>query len=246
MKKTSKTLFLLDFDGTLSPIVDDLHKAVLPPRTKQWLKKMQKQKDIKVAIVTGRSLSDIRKRVGMKGIIYAANHGMEIEVGGRLVLNKGKKFFKAIAEIEKKIIQAVASVSGVIVEMKGSSLSVHYRKVKSVARQRWVIARTRRALRGQLQKNGLQLTRGKMVLEVRPRQYWHKGKAVLWIWRHYAVGHLPIYIGDDVTDEDAFSALRSRGITILVGKPRKTAAQYRMRLFSTRTLRAILSPHFTI
>lgn len=232
MKKNSKILLLLDFDGTLAPIVDNPHKAALPPRTKSWLKTLLNRKNIKVGIVTGRALADVQKRVGLKGVIYAANHGMEIHAGGRLLLNKGKKFCRSIAKLEKELFRTLKNVPGVIIEMKGASLSVHYRKVRSASKQRWVIAQTQQVLRGRLRKNGLHLATGKMVLEVRPRGHWNKGKASLWILRHLAAGYLPVYFGDDMTDEDAFSALRTRGVTILTGKPRKTAAKYRLRSFS--------------
>lgn len=236
MNKDQKILLLLDFDGTLSPIVDDPHKAMLPPKTKRWLRTISKQKNFMVGIVTGRSLSDIQKRVGLKELIYAANHGLEIHARGRLLLNKGRKFCRPIAALERKLLQNLALVPGVIVEMKGASLSVHYRKVKSKFLQQQVMEQARRVLRGQLRKNSLQLTSGKMVLEVRPRQHWNKGKAALWILHNLAAGHLPVYVGDDVTDEDAFSVLRPLGITILVGKNRKTVAQYRMRAFSPNAM----------
>lgn len=240
MTTNSKILLLLDFDGTLSPIVANPHKAALPARTKHWLKSLLKQRHIKTAIVTGRALPDIQKRVGLKGLIYAANHGLEIWADGQLLLSKGKKFLHPIMAIEARVRQELSKVPGIIIEMKGTSLSIHYRMVKSAALQKYVITQTKRALRGQLRKNGLQLTAGKKVLEVRPRQFWNKGKAALWIWRHLAPKALPIYVGDDTTDEDAFSALRPYGVTILIGRPRKTAAQYRMVKFSSRTLNRYL------
>ena len=77
-----------------------------------------------------------------------------------------------------------------------------------------------------LEKYGLQLTRGKMLMEVRPALHWNKGKAVLWIWRRLAPKYVPFYIGDDVTDEDAFSALRPYGITVRIGRKTASHAQY--------------------
>lgn len=229
MKNSHKVLLLLDFDGTLSPIVDDPQKAILPHQTRRWLQSLLKKRNIKVGIVTGRSLLDIRKRVALKGLIYAANHGMEIFAGGRMRLSKGKKFLRPIRDIEERLLKALSDIPGVSVEMKGASLSIHYRKVKAVALQKQVISKVKRVTRGLLRKNGLQLTSGKMVVEVRPQRYWNKGCAALWIWRHLAAGYFPVYIGDDVTDEDAFLALRPHGVTIVIGNPRKTAAHYRMK-----------------
>lgn len=236
MTINSKILLLLDFDGTLSPIVSNPNKATLPARTKQWLKSLLKEKHIKTAIVTGRALPDIQRRVGLKGLIYAANHGLEICNDGQTLLSKGKKFLRPIAAIEARVRRELSTVPGIIIEMKGTSLSIHYRMVKSTALQKHVITQTKRLLRGQLRKNGLQLTAGKKVLEVRPQLFWNKGKAALWIWRHLAPNALPIYVGDDTTDEDAFSALRPYGITILIGRPRKTAARYRMLTFTPQAL----------
>lgn len=236
MIKEQNILLLLDFDGTLAPIVADPHQAALPRHTKLWLKRLLKQKCIKIGIVTGRALPDIQKRVGLKGLIYAANHGMEIASDGRVVLNKGSSFSSPIMAIGRKLQQELAGIPGVIIEKKGTSLSIHYRKVKSTLLQKQVIALVRRVTRGQLRKNRLQITSGKKVVEVRPHRFWNKGKAALWILHNLAKGYRPIYIGDDVTDEDAFHALRSRGITIKIGKTQNTAAQYRMPSFSPQTL----------
>jgi trehalose-phosphatase len=81
-------------------------------------------------------------------------------------------------------------------------------------------------------KNEIKIHAGKKVLELRPPGEWDKGKAALWLLRKHEILHgkgnvLPVYIGDDSTDEDAFEALKNKGITVLVGSPRKfSTAQY--------------------
>ena len=72
---------------------------------------------------------------------------------------------------------------------------------------------------------------GKKVLEIRPPLAWDKGKAALWLLRKQELAYgrgnvVPVYIGDDSTDEDAFEALKGRGVTVFVGPPRLSAAQY--------------------
>ena len=104
-------------------------------------------------------------------------------------------------------------------------MAAHYRMV-APSKRAAVRARARAMMRSYAERHGWDLLSGKMVLEVRPRDSWDKGDAVRWIWRRYAPTALPIYFGDDTTDEDAFRALRRRGVTVRVGQKRGSAAEY--------------------
>jgi len=220
-------LLLVDFDGTLSPIVPDPKDAVLPVRAKSVLKRLARDKRYTVGIVTGRGLKDILKKVSLKGIIYAANHGFEIHRNGRFLLRLGEKFRKPLEKIAD-VVSEVENIPGAIIERKGLSVAIHYRRVPAGLRRK-VKALVKRACRGNLRSNGLKMLNGKMMLEVRPADFWNKGKAVLWIWKKLAPHFLPVYIGDDTTDEDAFRALKGKGLTIRIGKRATSRAEYYVR-----------------
>ena len=224
----------LDFDGTLAAIRRRPSDAGLSKAARKILKEIAKEKRISAAIISGRALSDIIRRTGVKGLIYAGNHGLEIK--GKGVKNTVPGAFKAkkaVAAIERKAAKAFARVKGVIVEDKGLSLSVHYRTADPSKLP--LIERTIREFAWPFVRKGIvRLTRGKKVWEVRPAVDWNKGKAVLYLLKMFGKrsggGCFPIYMGDDRTDEDAFRALRGKGLTVLVGRPEeKTSAGYYLR-----------------
>ena len=219
-----KKIIFIDFDGTLSPIVDDPSKAVICSEAAAWLKKAAKDKDLMIAVVTGRSLKDIRRMVRVPGILYAANHGAEISSGRMVLLKKGGALRKPLRLLAKKIEKELAGIAGAYVEYKGISVAVHLRRVDGRLRRN-VRHAVKRTAAPALTRYGLRLTRGKLVIEVRPG-CWDKGDAVLWIWKKLAPGHLPFYIGDDLTDEDAFRALRPYGITIRIRDRKSSDAEY--------------------
>lgn len=215
----------LDFDGTLSPIVDNPVNAAIPDDISLWLKRLLQNKKIKIGIITGRSMEDVRKRVGLKGVIYAANHGMEVYYNGRFILKKGRAYKRPLSLIAERLMKELSVIPDIYVENKGLSVAVHFRRVRKDYHRK-IKDMVRATIGPWLKKYGLQITRGKMLMEVRPSLHWNKGKAVLWIWRRIAPGYVPFYIGDDVTDEDAFSALRPYGVTIRIGKKAASRAQY--------------------
>ena len=223
-ERMRKIFLFLDFDGTLSPIVENPEEAFIPDKVKGWLRRLSKDKNYKIAIVTGRSLKDIRKRVGLRNIVYASNHGMEVYYRGRLLLRKGVIYKRPIRSLEKILIRELSEIPNVYLENKGLSIAVHLRRVKKQHRKK--AARiVRIVVEPWFKRYKFLLTGGKMLLEVRPL-LWDKGKAVLWMWKRFAPKRLPIYVGDDVTDEDAFLALRPYGMTVRIGKKKKSYAEY--------------------
>ena len=170
----------------------------------------------KELIVSGRSLEDVREKVGVRGIIYVGNHGLEVEnPAARLkkILSSVRK--KEIKSITRNLRKSLKEIPGILFEEKGPSLSVHYRNVsqESSARIPQIIEEELREWRDRW-KMGC----GKMVFEIRPKVDVHKGEAVIDILKTYpSPGLLPIYLGDDQTDEDAFRALKGRGISVFVG-----------------------------
>jgi trehalose-phosphatase len=220
-------LIALDFDGTLAPIVPHPDQAELLPEARAVLNALAERDDTEIALISGRSLTDLVERIGIDDVYYAGNHGLEIHgpdladtVSGALELQP------RVQEIWHALQDAVGAVEGIYLENKQLSLSVHYRRVDDERLQEQIESGVRRVF--EEHRDGLRLTTGKRVLEVRPDIDWHKGKALLFIIEDIegarAARMLPMFIGDDKTDEDGFAALASEGAGVLVGTPNATTA----------------------
>jgi trehalose-phosphatase len=226
----ARTLVLfLDYDGTLTPIVARPDLALCPANVKSLLKELRDCPKVMVAIISGRSLDDIRAKVGVSGITYVGNHGLEIENPAgihRKRLSRARE--KELHRIRGNLEEYLRPVSGILLEDKGSILTVHYRNTPPEESHR-----VPKLVDQVLERWGehWQTFPGKMILEVRPRGDFNKGKTVQnFLRRVPSSGVLPIYLGDDRSDEDAFRALQGKGISIFVG-PGSThvAADYFLR-----------------
>lgn len=213
----------LDYDGTLTPIVERPEDAVLAADTRSVLRALAQRHP--VSIVSGRDLADVRARVAVDGLHYAGSHGFDIAGprGNRVheaALQAAPQLAAAAVEIERN----TAQLAGVQVERKRFAVAVHFRRARA-ADAPAVEAAVDRVL---ARHAGLRKTGGKMIFELRPDVDWDKGRAVLWLIEALDLRDaLPVYIGDDVTDEDAFRALAGRGLGIVVqDAPRASAAQY--------------------
>jgi trehalose 6-phosphate phosphatase len=219
----------LDYDGTLSPIVARPDLAVLTPEMRDTVRRLAKA--CPTAIVSGRALADVAALVGIEELHYAGNHGFELRGPGDAAArhDKGREFLAAIDGFARRIEPEIRAVPGAFVENKGYSLSVHYRQAAEDRAPEMEAAVDR--LLGDFPE--LRKHLGKKVFEIRPRIDWDKGKAVLWLLEALKLDGpdvLPIYLGDDVTDEDAFRALSGRGLGILVADaPTLSAADYSLR-----------------
>jgi trehalose 6-phosphate phosphatase len=232
MVRIANRVFLfLDFDGTLAPVVEDPGGAAMSPRTREQLIKLAQKAKFTVAVISGRSLPDLQHRVGLDGVIYGGNHGLEIS-------GPGFSFIEPVAAGRRRALQRLSAsleirlrrFPGIIVENKGLTASVHYRKAGEGDRAgvRRMVAEGMVAEAVASGKDFFQVVQGLEVLEIRPRVNWDKGTAAQWILR--ASGSpdaLPVCIGDDATDEDAFSALAA-GITVRVGRTDETSAHYQL------------------
>lgn len=232
----NKSLFLfLDYDGTLAPIAEAPGRAVMPAGIKNALNKLADGKRCKVAVISGRSLADVKRIVGVRGLVYAGNHGLEIQ-GPRLKYGASMlyKYRRTLKRIRQSLASVFKDIKGVLTEDKGLTLSVHYRKVKA-SRVSRAQALFREVTNYDTARGNIKVKAGKKVLEIRPPVQWNKGSAVLWLikrWKFFTdkKSVLPVYIGDDLTDEDAFGALNGReSFTIMVGKPRSSLAKYYLR-----------------
>lgn len=229
--KNKHLIVFLDYDGTLAPIAGRPDRARILPRAKSLLKVLSKIRDCRLAVISGRSLKDIKQMVGVPGIIYAGNHGLEaIGPGIRFSRKVSPQFKKNVRQLKYELTRQLAAVKGAFVEDKGLSLSLHYRLVR-----RGDIALLKRIFfgltRGLLARRIIKVRPGKKVYEALPWLNWHKGKIVRWLlnqqrylWRGKPI--VPIYLGDDRTDEDAFKALGNSGVSVFVGRPGKSLACY--------------------
>lgn len=223
----------LDYDGTLAPIVRTPDKAVMPESTKDLLRQLSKMPNCKIAVVSGRALQDVSERVGLKNIVYVGNHGFEIK-GSKVKFKSPvpQEYRRTLDAIKTGLKKSLSSIAGVLIEDKGFSLSVHYRladkkNIDKIKAGFYVVLALYEA------GDNIAVRAGKKVLEIRPSAAWDKGRTVSWLLsRHRSAMRgkkkrvLPVYIGDDLTDEDAFGFLKDKGMTIFVGRPRKTKARF--------------------
>jgi trehalose-phosphatase len=219
-------VMFLDYDGTLTPIVERPDQALLSSDMRQTISDLARC--CPVAIVSGRDHADVQRLVQLDGIFYAGSHGFEIAGphGMHIEYEQGADFLPILDHAERELDQKLRHVEGALVERKKFSIAVH---VRGVARddEGTVEAIVNDVL---ARHSGLRKGHGKKVFELQPRLDWHKGKAVLWLLQALELdgpGVLPLYIGDDLTDEDAFRTLADRGIGIIVEEgSRPTAASY--------------------
>lgn len=221
-----RALICLDYDGTLTPIVDRPEDALLSPATRDTLLRLARL--CPVAVVTGRDLDTIRDLVGLD-IVYVADHGFVLAEPD----SEPEDYQPAAAtlgdidEVERAAAAHLAGIEGVLIERKRFTVAVHYRLVAEAER-----AKVHAVIQALLEAHpALRSVEGKMVHEFRPDIPWDKGRAVLRLAEHLdrSPGDV-IYIGDDVTDEDVFRALGDRGMSVVVrDRPRMTAARYVLR-----------------
>jgi trehalose-phosphatase len=169
---------------------------------------------IPIAIISGRELQDLRTRVDIEGILYAGNHGAEIWDGRNIIRQTVPSTGGPVQTFCATARTALASIPGARVEDKGATASIHYRAVH--ARQLGTFLKVVSGLE-RAYGDSFRITSGKKVFEIRPRDAWHKGDATSWILERFGSGTVPVYLGDDTTDEDAFRSLRGRGISVSVG-----------------------------
>jgi trehalose-phosphatase len=214
----------LDFDGTLSPIAPRPELAAIDPQAQIAVERLRDLAGVQIAIVSGRALGDVRARAGIDGIIYAGNHGLEIETDTLCFQEpRAESLRLEIRRLELRLEQVLSDVTGVEVEKKGLGVSVHYRQVHE-SLQAWVRAQVEEMVR---RSPLFTLLHGKMVLDIRPAVDWNKGHAVRWLLDRSGLSNIfSIYVGDDITDEDGFAALRGDALTIRVGYDRHTLAQF--------------------
>jgi trehalose-phosphatase len=232
--KGRKLLLFLDYDGTLAAIVDHYKSATILQESKMLLRQLTKNSECRVVIISGRALSDVKKRVGLKNIIYIGNHGLEVAGPGipymSFVETDTRRLFH---KIKSDLAKRVGGIQGVLIEDKSLTLSIHYRLVRRkdlvlfkqlFLESIWIYFKNQK----------IDFYQGKKVFEIKPPVKWNKGDAALWLIKRLQNRDcrrkvLPIFIGDDATDETAFIALKHEGLCIRVGCAKTSEAQYCLR-----------------
>lgn len=247
--RNKKIVMFLDYDGTLSPIVDDPDRAFMSADMRFAVKSVAKH--FPTAIISGRRRDMVSELVGLTELYYAGSHGMDIKFPVRdtapapfdhfnsdifadqqdkevNLFQPAREFLPMIDEVFRALVKITSDITGAIVENHKFCASVHYRNVNEKSWET-VAQRVHDVLKDYPR---LRLTHGRKVLEVRPVIDWNKGKAVEFLLESMNLGNsedvLPIYIGDDKTDEDAFKVLRqgNRGYGILVSSTPKESKAF--------------------
>jgi len=226
IRQASHVLLCLDYDGTLTHFAAHPLGACLSLHMERILMSLAEHGHASLAIISGRERADLQRRVGIPGLIYAGNGGLEISGPGFLFVEPtAAENSTALEKLAEQLAGNLGSINGVIVENKGLSISVHYRNV-AAAEQADFLRLVHATLASA--KHSFILGMGEKVFEIRPPVQWNKGNAVAWIQDKLGkVDLLSIYVGDDATDEIAIASLPD-AITVKVGDALATAARYKL------------------
>ncbi len=215
--KQESFLLLLDYDGTLTPIVDRPELAILSQDVKEIIQQLTKV--VKVAIISGRDLENVKKLVEIEDLFYAGSHGFEISGPGNMhfELDAAKKTLPELSKVEQDVKRGLIEIKEVLFEKKKFSVAIHYRQVNKQEEIDHIATVVEKIAK---RYESLVITNGKKVFEIRPKLNWDKGKAVRWLaGRIFEIDTpvYPLYIGDDLTDEDAFHEIKGWGRSVVVG-----------------------------
>ncbi|OQX81157.1 MAG: trehalose-phosphatase [Candidatus Omnitrophica bacterium 4484_70.1] len=222
-----RLFFSLDYDGTLTSIVDRPELARLSSTMREIIEVLVQR--YKVAVISGRTRENIEELVGIRKIIYAGNHGLDIAGEGiSMVHPHAEQLLPAIVRLAEDLQKELSHIKGILIEKKKFSVAIHWRLVE----EKWVEEIESLVERIIQDSPSFRLLRGKKVLEIMPSVDWNKGKALRWIIQRLGIsweGTTVVHIGDDATDEDVFRLVRTRGIGILVSPhPQESAADFRL------------------
>jgi trehalose 6-phosphate phosphatase len=219
----------LDYDGTLTPIVKRPEDAILGDDMRAVLRGLASH--CTVAVVSGRDRTGVEDLVGLENLVYAGSHGFDISgpQGLQFEQEGGREALPDLDAAEMELRDRLADIKGAQVERKRFAIAVHYRNAADDD-----LPSIKKTVREVSQGfEDLKTSPGKKIIELKPDLEWDKGKALLWLLDRLGLKEdrvLPLYLGDDLTDEDALEVLVERGIGILVGDHgRLTRARYRLR-----------------
>lgn len=221
-------LLMLDFDGTLTPIRRLPELAKLNKKTHVLLHNIASTPGIILAFISGRTVQSLYSLTGINQAVYAGEHGIEVSGPGLSCKHSSPAASSLLIKLRRRLALELKHIKGIYIEVKNHSFCVHYRNVRMSDAAS--VRKTSSDLLGGLIRSGLvRVMHGKKVIEVRPPVRCHKGTAVSQLMTHFKKKHsnlFPIYAGDDISDEEAFKALKGRGLTVHVGSNRHTSADY--------------------
>jgi trehalose 6-phosphate phosphatase len=230
---TARPAVFLDYDGTLTPIVERPQDAVISDAMRDVVRSLARR--CTVCVVSGRDTRVVQELMGIDDLVVAGSHGFDIwsPEQGTIEHDAAGGYEDLLAAVTRRLRDGLAPIEGAIVEPKKASVAAHYRLVAPDERGR-VGEVVERLLTEH--PDELKVTPGKMVYELQPKIDWDKGRAVRHLLKVLGLDRddvVPLYFGDDITDEHAFQALNDRGIGIFVGAPddpevagRTTAADF--------------------
>jgi trehalose 6-phosphate phosphatase len=220
----------LDYDGVLTPIVERPEDARLSEPMRATVRELAER--CPVCVVSGRDRPVVQELSGLTDLVIAGSHGFDIwhPERGTLEHDAASGYEELVAEIDQRLRTELGRLDGVQVETKRASVGVHYRRAAQADKDR-VTDLVERLLAER--PDELKVTPGKAVYELQPKLDWHKGAAVRYLLDVLGLTgpeYVPLYLGDDVTDEDGFRALSGIGIGVYVGPAeeltRETAAGF--------------------
>ncbi|XP_018577974.1 probable trehalose-phosphate phosphatase 1 [Anoplophora glabripennis] len=241
IEDSSKLALLLDYDGTLTPIVAHPDLATIPPQTKSVLHSLSLMSGIFVAIISGRNVNNVKEMVGIDNITYAGNHGLEVLYpnGTRYVHQLPTEFNRQVNELIQKLENSVVR-DGAWIENKGASLTFHFRATPENLRNE--IEKTAQKI---IEDANFKVGKAHCALEARPKVDWNKGKVALLILNNeygenWSKNVKVVFAGDDTTDEDAMRALKGNAATFRISSSLNVETCAEKLLSSTEAVRQML------
>jgi trehalose 6-phosphate phosphatase len=217
-----RLVFFLDFDGTLVRIAPMPGAVRLDEDTREVLRKLAEHRNVTIAVISGRQRAELRHFIGIHKVKYMGLYGWESNGNKKVPFSVRVTLARTLVEL----LTELPAYPGVWIEPKRNSFSVHLKGTSGETQRR---VREKLKKRVALLRDTLQMMTNLRDVEVAPLSIGDKGAAVRKILGEPAMrGALPIYFGDDLSDEPAFAATR-KGISILVGNRRATRAQFSLR-----------------
>jgi trehalose 6-phosphate phosphatase len=221
LSRFAPAALFLDFDGTLVELASSPGAIAVPGGLAPLLDRLSARLEGRLAIVSGRAVDDLRNHLGGCAAVLSGSHGAELHYadGRRIPVSAPP----GLAEARESVRRFAAGGEGLLVEDKPAGVALHYRLAPERGGE---VDAFLESLAG---RSGLALQRGKMVAELRPEGS-DKGKVVRRLMGEPPfAGARPVFVGDDLTDEDAFLAAASLGGDgVLVGPARTSAARWRL------------------
>lgn len=219
----------VDFDGTLTTVTEDPDDTEITATNRRALRQLANTRTVRIAVVSGRALSDLRERIGIDRIIYAGNHGLELRRDGTTTVPPAVEQNRPIIQDLIGILETrLTDVDGCIIEDKGVTTAIHYRQVADERESE--VRKTVKSVVSERAPDSVQVRTGKAVLELLPAIPLDKGMIIRQLTDDVAPGWFTMYVGDDTTDEDAFQVLADvdDALGVHVGDDATTAAGRRL------------------